>query len=152
MNQADQECPVCFETKKLLPWQNPDCRHGFCSECIETLVEDEHTCPLCRREWIEDLPAGLRDEYINNNGPRRTSLVGSLHKVTRAVIICLQFAFNFYIIFLKFKLVTSLFCNVHMIPDVIDWNGVVQLNISYLKYHVRAIAVPDLCFLVNTYH
>ena len=56
-NSSEQElleCPVCYETKRLLSFK--DCGHMLCFECINRMVHwgntgftEKKPCPMCRR-------------------------------------------------------------------------------------------------------
>jgi hypothetical protein len=56
-NSSEQElleCPVCYETKRLLSFK--DCGHMLCFECINRMVywgntgfTEKKPCPMCRR-------------------------------------------------------------------------------------------------------
>lgn len=43
---VEEECPICFEE----PMTNPAatfCGHIFCKECISSIIESRHCCPMC---------------------------------------------------------------------------------------------------------
>ena len=38
-------CPICYEN---CPSETVDCKHKFCSTCLDTWTKINSTCPLCR--------------------------------------------------------------------------------------------------------
>ncbi|XP_060862200.1 uncharacterized protein LOC132939173 [Metopolophium dirhodum] len=45
------ECPVCLEKYKHMAKLN-NCQHLLCVNCLTSLLETSHSCPLCRSEII----------------------------------------------------------------------------------------------------
>lgn len=55
LSSNDSNCSIC--------WNDPcdvqtSCGHEFCNECIRKWLEENDTCPMCRRTFGLDLPAG----------------------------------------------------------------------------------------------
>lgn len=41
------ECPVCFESV-IVPYYQTNCQHPHCKYCLDTWLEKNTTCPVCR--------------------------------------------------------------------------------------------------------
>lgn len=46
-------CPICLNQMTLETSVSTICNHQYCEACLNTWLENHHTCPLCRAE-IED--------------------------------------------------------------------------------------------------
>uniref|UniRef100_A0A803JC67 RING-type E3 ubiquitin transferase n=1 Tax=Xenopus tropicalis TaxID=8364 RepID=A0A803JC67_XENTR len=44
----DSECPICLETFDDVSYIEP-CKHKFCFLCIETWIQVNGSCPMCRQ-------------------------------------------------------------------------------------------------------
>ena len=42
----EEECPICFEDRMVEPAATV-CGHIFCKECISSVIETRHCCPMC---------------------------------------------------------------------------------------------------------
>ena len=52
MKKSKQECPVCFETIKLIE-HCEECKWKCCKECNNKWLEDVNTCMICRKELYD---------------------------------------------------------------------------------------------------
>ena len=52
---SSEDCPVCYESKSLKQL-NP-CSHHLCEQCIRTIFNYSHSCPMCRQNitGVDDL-------------------------------------------------------------------------------------------------
>jgi len=41
-------CDICYETKELTLIGK--CKHQFCCACIDTWLNNNNTCPMCRKK------------------------------------------------------------------------------------------------------
>lgn len=51
-----RECPICFETFGRSHNGTPcktSCKHNFCYSCIKNWLENNSSCPMCRRELVD---------------------------------------------------------------------------------------------------
>ena len=49
---SQEDCPVCIDTMR-----DPvitACAHAFCTDCIEKVINEQHKCPMCRAELIDN--------------------------------------------------------------------------------------------------
>ena len=52
-------CPICLQDVSDDKITKTTCDHSFCSDCLNTWLENKHTCPMCRNL--------LRQPSENNN-------------------------------------------------------------------------------------
>lgn len=77
------ECPICLEIiteKKNI--KKTICGHKFCKECINEWMEQEESCPLCRKELKSVV-------VINIEGEREyatMSIFGTIHTICSTII------------------------------------------------------------------
>ena len=55
MEQEDDECCICFESKKLKPQVNTSCKHNFCLICFLKHLRKQNNCPCCRNPIMSDM-------------------------------------------------------------------------------------------------
>ena len=67
-----EECSIC--TDKLANGKticvNRDCRHGFHCECIESWLDINETCPICRTPFESVQLSKLEEQVINSFGKK----------------------------------------------------------------------------------
>lgn len=74
------DCPVC--TEKRASYITFACSHSVCRTCILHMVNHQSTrCPLCRADFLEELPQELLDEVENERAADDPTAVGSRNRV-----------------------------------------------------------------------
>ncbi len=48
LSEESKNCCICMEDKKDTQFCNLNCLHNFCIECINSHLNTNHCCPLCR--------------------------------------------------------------------------------------------------------
>lgn len=66
LDTEDRNCPICWE-----PFREGEsairtsCKHVFGSECLQTWLCDENTCPQCRRPIFDESDEAEFDDMID---------------------------------------------------------------------------------------
>lgn len=47
---TDETCPICLQDNKGMI--KTDCDHVFCKECIKKWLDNNNSCPCCRKDLI----------------------------------------------------------------------------------------------------
>jgi hypothetical protein len=51
--QSEKQCSICFnEFHKDTEVYQTSCMHIFCRTCLDTWLNNENNCPMCRKELI----------------------------------------------------------------------------------------------------
>lgn len=56
MQSKERECPICLE-EMAVNVAVTKCQHMFHTECLMRCASKSNTCPLCRTQLFEKLPA-----------------------------------------------------------------------------------------------
>ena len=148
-----QECPVCYEDRRLHRWNNPDCMHRFCSSCLDQWEERDGTCPLCRKPSL-DLQEMFDNEQLvpaaqqHAQAPLRC-LVGTVFHVLLKSLEFLQKCLHYFTIFTVYA--TTLICTAHfvcyshLLPDVLNWNNIFIINMTIFKLSLNATGTICPC-------
>ena len=60
------ECPICMESIGTVNCCTTECGHTFHSSCLFKNFNNSDSCPLCRKELLEDLEEDSDDEYSDD--------------------------------------------------------------------------------------
>ena len=47
-------CTICLNSHKGTSKKRLSCNHVFCTDCINTWLQDSDTCPVCRRIHVDN--------------------------------------------------------------------------------------------------
>lgn len=144
-----QECPICFEIRKLHRWNHPDCMDRFCSNCMDRLEDNDEPCPICRRPYL-DLQELFDEGRLVQPKP---SACARIEEVILKFFTIFHAALNFmllmFFLFLKFMFAIHFVCKSHLIPDVLNWNRIFTINMTLIKLSLNATGSIGICALIQ---
>ena len=65
-NIEDLICPICFNIlNNPISCSDKKNSHSFCEECIDTFLEDNNKCPICKLTFEYEINYNLHNELNN---------------------------------------------------------------------------------------
>ena len=62
--EEEKNCCICMEDKLSEDICKLNCSHKFCVECINTLLNNNHTCPICRINITQICTQTINARYL----------------------------------------------------------------------------------------